>query len=254
MLQRKIRLLQLGWALIWLLHPMLGQELDASKERRIRIPSAGGEPSFVVRISAADRRGMVSVEDDREAEVQSLVCPLVRDNSAPTNAEFMAVREQFVLRFEAEDLDFDGHKDLVGIRESGSKWARYCVWLYDPRQHIFVKDFLAEQMELLANLTADENGEIVTSHLGPVDPWRAVYRIADAEGSRPQRQLVPVSSCLVETTADGSMPKAIMTTRYEGGQAVVQRLETKKTDMRSALDTCGPLEKLAESHKSQTKK
>ena len=115
----------------------------------------------MLRISAKDRRGMVVVKDEKEIDVQSLVCPLLRDNSTPTDSELAAARDQFVLRFEAKDLDFDGHIDLIGIREFGAKWARYCVWLYDPLQGLFVKDFLAEQMELLANLAVNVDSEIV---------------------------------------------------------------------------------------------
>ena len=161
MLRRKAPVLLLGWAVIWLVPPIVGQELDPSKERQMKIPSARGEPSCVLHISAEGSRGVVSVRDEKETEVQSLVCPLLRDNSAPTDAELVAVREQFVLRFAAKDLDFDGHKDLMGIREFGAKWARHCVWFYDPHQHIFVKDFLAEQMELLANLAANGTARLL---------------------------------------------------------------------------------------------
>jgi hypothetical protein len=74
------------------------------------------------------------------------------------------------------------------------------VWLYDPNQHIFVKDFLAEQMELLANLNSLDGGLVSSSQMGATNPWQAVYRIAGAKGSRPERQLVPVFSGLLETT------------------------------------------------------
>jgi hypothetical protein len=251
MLRRKTRVLLLGWVVIWLIPPMLGQQLNAAKERQLKIPSADGEPSFVLKIAAEGRRGVVSVQNEKGVDVQRLVCPLLRDNSSPTDTELVAAREQFVSRFEAKDLDLDGHMDLMGIREFGAKWARYCVWFYDKQQHIFVKDFLSEQMELLANLAANGNGQIVTSHLGPVSPWQAIYRIAAAEGSRPQRQLVPAYSCLVETTADGNTPKAVVTTRYEGAQPIVQRQEAVKMDMRTALRRCGSLE---ESQSSQGKK
>ena len=169
------------------------------------------------------------------------MCPLLRDNSAPTGAELAAVREQFVSGFEAKDLDSDGHQDLLGIREFGAKWARYCVWLYDPQQHLFVKDQLAEQIELLVNVTVNESGQIVTSHLGPANPWYQIYRIAPAERSGEVPRLLPLCACLVETTADGNVPKAIVTTRYEGGRPVVQRQEAVKMDMRSALNMCSSL-------------
>jgi hypothetical protein len=106
----------------------------------------------------------------------------------------------------------------------------------------------------LTNLEANMNGQIVTSHLGPVNPWHAVYRIAGAEGSRPQRQLVPAYSCLVETATDGSTPSAVVTTRYGGGEAIVQRQEASKMDMRTALGRCSSLDKIEESKKSQAKK
>ena len=253
MLRPKMRVLLLGWAAMWLVLPILGQELDASKGRQIKIPGAGGQSSFLLQISAKGRRGVVSVRDEKGTEMQSLVCPLLRDSSAPTDSELVAVREQFVLRFEVKDLDFDGYQDLIGIRELGAKWARYCVWFYEPQQHTFVRDFLAEQMELLVNLAADVDGQIVTSHLGAVNPWYAVYRITGAEGSRPQRQLVPVYSCLVETKADGSAPKAVVTTRYQRGEAIIQRQEAAKMDMRSALGRCSLLEKLRPEQKSQRK-
>src|SRR5262249_36879897 len=119
-----------------------------------------------------------------------------------------------------------------------AKWARYCVWLYDPKQHIFIKDFLAEQMELLTNLKPLADGQISSSHMGLASNWLAVYRIAGADESRPQQQLIPISSCLVESSPGGEKPTAIVTTRYEGGQAVVRRQEAARTDMTAALDKC----------------
>ena len=247
-------MLLLGWAAVCPVRGAVGHGPDGSKERQVKILGTGGEPSFVLKISAEGRRGVVSVRDEKGTEMQSLVCPLLRDNPAPTDSELAAVREQFIARFEAKDLDFDGHQDLLGIREFGAKWARYCVWLYDTRQHLFVRDFLAEQMELLANLEARGGGEIVASHPGPVNPWLAVYRIANANESGPPRQLVPAYSCLVETTADGSAPKAVVTTRYEGGRAIVQRHEEVQRDMRSALERCSSKGRSRESQKSETKK
>jgi len=247
-------LLLLGWAVICVGSPMVCEEPSAGQERLIRIASAGGEPAFALRISAEGRTGVVSVRDQRGAELQSLTCALLRDNTAPTDEELGVLREQFVTQFEVKDFDFDHHADLAGIREFGAKWARYCVWLYDPRQHIFVKDFLVEQLELLTNLDALGNGEISSSHIGPTDVWRAVYRIVGAEGSRPTRQLVPVCSCLAESTAGGEKPSVVVTTRYQGGQAVVQRQDATKMDMRSALSACSSLARQKEKPKSHARK
>lgn len=147
-------------------------------------------------------------------------------------------REKFVTQFEAMDLDSDGYPDLAGIREFGAKWARYCVSLYDPRQHIFVKDFLAEQMELLINLTSSVGGMVSSSHMGPASPWQAVYQIVGTKGSRPERQLVPLFSCLLETTPGGDKPSAVVTTRYSGGHEVVQRQDAIKMSTKEALSKC----------------
>jgi hypothetical protein len=52
-------------------------------------------------------------------------------------------------------LNFDGNPDLMGVREFGAKWRRYCVWLYDSRKKDFVKNFLA-QMELRSKSDFDQ--------------------------------------------------------------------------------------------------
>lgn len=167
---------------------------------------------------------------------------MLRDEAEATQQELAAAREQFVTQIVATDLDSDGYSDLAGPREFGAKWARYCVWLYDPRQHVFVKSFLAEQMELLTNLTSLDGGLISSSHSGPTNPWQAVYRITGAKGSRPERQLVPVFSCLIETTPDGDKPTAVVTTRYDDGHAVVQRQDAAKIGMKDALAKCASAE------------
>ena len=153
MFQLKVRILMfLGLAALWVAPPMACQESGAREERIISIPSASGEPAFALQISTERNRGDVSVRDEKGTEVQKLSCLLLRDNTAASRDELAAVQEQFSGQFVVRDLDSDQHPDLAGIREFGAKWARNCVWLYDPKQHFFVKDFLAEQMELMTNL------------------------------------------------------------------------------------------------------
>lgn len=231
-------LLLLLWVAISAGPLTVGQESDASRARKMKVPGVAGEPALVLEISAAGRRGIVSVRNVGGAEVQSLGCPLLRDDVEATQRELAAVREQFVTQFMAIDLDSDGHPDLAGIREFGAKWARYCVWLFDPSQHIFVKNFLAGQMELLTNLTSLEGGLVSSSQMGPTNPWQAVYRIVGAQGSRPERQLVPVFSCLLETTPGGDKPTAVVMTRFDSGKAVVLRNDAVKTGMKEALVEC----------------
>jgi hypothetical protein len=83
------------------------------------VPSVAGEPSLRLKISTDERRGGVSVRNEGGTEVQSLGCPLLRDNAEVTQEELAAVREQFVTQFVAMDFDSDRHPDLAGIRDSG---------------------------------------------------------------------------------------------------------------------------------------
>ena len=254
MLRRKRIALLLAFAAASQVCQILGQERNRLHVRQIRIPAALGVPSLTLQISAEGSQGLVSIRDPNGGEIQSLQCHLLRESTAPTETELAGVREQFVSGFEVEDLDFDGYKDLMGIREFGAKWARYCVWLYDPKRHIFVTDSLAQQMELLANLSPSANGEILTSHLGPTNPSWVVYHIATPNESRPERQLVPAYSCLVETADDGSTPKAVVETRYEGRKAIVRRREVTSRELQSAFAMCSSSGKFPETQESQAKK
>lgn len=218
------------------------QESRGGKPREMKVPHVAGEPSLIVGISAVGGQGIVSVRNESGAQVQTLACPLLRDHVEATPQELAAVGEHFVTQFEATDLDSDGYPDLAGIREFGAKWARYCVWLYDPSQHIFVKNFLAEQMELLTNLTSSDGGTVSSSQMGPTNPWQARYGIVGAKGSRPERQLAPLFSCLLETTLYGDKPSAVITTRYRGGQAIVQRQDATKMSMNEALSQCSSVQ------------
>lgn len=237
--QLKVRtLMLLGLAAVCVAPPTVCQKSGAGEERVIRIRSARGEPAIVLQISTERDLGLVSVRDERGTEMQKLTCLLLRDNAAAAPDELAAVREQFLTQFVVRDLDSDGHPDLAGIREFGAKWARYCIWLYDPKQQLFAKDFLAEQMELMTNLEPLAGGRISASHMGPENMWRAVYRITKGEGSRPERQLIPVYSCLVETKPGGAQPETVVIAQHESGQAVVQRYDARKTDITTAFGKC----------------
>jgi hypothetical protein len=232
-----------GWMAVCGHVPAAAREAQVAGERELKIAGGGGEPSLALQISAEGRQGKVEVRDEKGALVQKLACMLLRDSVAPTESELAAVREEFVKRFEAKDLDFDGKLDLAGVREFGAKWARYCVWLYDPQQHIFVKDFLAEQMELLTNLATEKEGRwIVASSIGPTNPWRAVYRIFDGKHSAPGRQLLPMSACSVETGPGGESPIAIWITRFEKDEVVVHRQDAGKMDRKAAEQVCDGVE------------
>jgi hypothetical protein len=239
MLQSRMRaLLLFVCAANWTPEPTFTQDVATSTPRELRISGTDGQPSLSVRIWTEGQKGVVAVRDEKGTELQKLVCPLLRDTDEATKDELAAVHEQFVEHFVIADLDFDGYADLAGIREFGAKWARYCVWLYDPKQHVYVKDFLAEQMELLTNLKPLGDSEVSSSHMEPANSWIAVYRVAGADGSWPVRQLVPIRSCLVESTSKGKKPTALVIAQFEGGKIVVHRQDAARIDMRSALDKC----------------
>jgi hypothetical protein len=110
MSQCKIRILMfVGWAASCVVPPMASQESPAPKGRIVNIQAAGAEPALVLQISTERSRGVVSVRNQKNAEVQKLTCPLLRDNDEATEGELEATREQFVSNFMVRDLDFDRH-------------------------------------------------------------------------------------------------------------------------------------------------
>ena len=192
--------------------------------RTLKVETSPGQPSFTLHISAKGREGLVEVRDGSRAIIQTLRCPLLQGVPNPTDLEIKGVAEQFVTHFKTEDLNLDGYMDLKGPREFGASWARYCVWLFDPRSRTFQKDILAEQLELLYNLIADpKRGRVAAYSIGPVNPLRDEYRIENTGKDRPYwPRLVPVRSCSIETGPAGENPTAVLT-RYERGRSVVTR-------------------------------
>ena len=211
---------------------------NGSEYRELKIEGHGAQPAMSLRVWAEGREGFVSVRDTKGTEVQKLSCTLLRDHLKPTPEEWAATREQFLKQFVLEDFDSDGFVDLAGVREHGAKWARYCVWLFDPKQHLFVKDFLAEQMELLSNLSNAGDGMVSSSSIGPTNPWVDLYRVVGARLGRSERQLLLVIACVVETRDDGKA-KAVVVTRYQGHTLPeVQRQPVEGMDVAGAMRKC----------------
>jgi hypothetical protein len=76
MSQSKKRLLMfVGWAASCVVPLMVSQESPAGKERIVNIQAVGAEPAFVLQISTEKSRGVVSVRNEKHAEVQKLTCP-----------------------------------------------------------------------------------------------------------------------------------------------------------------------------------
>jgi hypothetical protein len=130
----------------------------------------------------------------------------------------------FVDSVKAMDLDFDGLPDILGIREFGGKWAKHCVWLFDPKRGRFIQDALSHQMEDLENLGVDAESRLVfASTIGPTLPTRDEYRIDNRSEVRGERRLLPVRSCQLDTGAPEGSTRTAKVVRYENGQAAVER-------------------------------
>jgi len=209
--------------------------------RTLTIAANDKQPGFILRISTRGRTGLVEVRKKSGSLLETLSCPLSRDE--PKATELEAVAQEFVAGFAAEDLDFDGYMDLKGPWEFGAKWVRYCVWLYDPESHTFSGAYkkrpLAEQMELLYNLQADPKRRRISSHsIGPVNPMWDEYQIQGLDKDRPYwPRLIPVQSCLIQSYPGGKTIS--VATHYEGGKPTVTRQERQPEDKRPMPELCG---------------
>jgi len=212
--------------------------------RTLHITGKGEQPNYNLRIWASGREGRVEVRNDSGSLVETLTCPLLQGYLRVTDPAIQAVAEQFVKNFKTQDLDFDGYLDLKGPREFGASWARYCVWLFDPESHMFRSskaDSLAEQLELLYNLEANQkHRRIISYSIGPTYPIWDEYRVEGVGKDRPYwSRLIPVQSCLIETPPDGK-PATAVVTRYEQGDPVVGRHLLRADDKRGLPEVCGP--------------
>ena len=210
----------------------------ASGPRTVRIGGTRNQGDYVFRISSSGSRGVIEVRGGSAIQVQTLTCPLLRDETNPSEPELKAIGEQFVTHFAVEDLNFDGYVDVKAPREFGAAWGVYCVWLFDPQQRLFVKDRLASEMELLVNLEAEPvKHRIVSYSIGPTDPLRDEYRIETPDEGRPYwSRLVPVQSCFLKTGL-GSERMAVLT-EYRGGRGVIRRTPMTSGIESTSADVC----------------
>jgi hypothetical protein len=198
------------------------QSSTPEASRTVKVDGANGQPAYSLRILASGAQGRVEVQDASGSPIQSLGCSLRRDEAQPTGPELEAVRQQFVLNFKSEDLNFDGYDDLKGPREFGAKWGRYCVWLFDAKSQLFVTDHLTEQMELLYNLEADPKRHLIIAYsIGPTNHLMDEYRIENAAENRPYwPRLIPVDSCFIANNSQG--PATAFLTQYDQGRPVTK--------------------------------
>jgi hypothetical protein len=212
--------------------------------RTLSIGGAGGQPKFILDISAAGRMGTVVVKSEAGAKLQTFTCDLFREwgpeiavDAATTASVLDYHDESFVSGLQTTDLDFDGLPDILAVRDFGAKWAKYCIWLFDPNQGRFIQDPLSRQMEELVNLTVDaEQREIVAFTIGPMYPMRDEYRIDSRSTVRnAQRRLLPVRSCELDTGEKEGAARTATVVTYANGTDVVQR----RTVSDGCNDVCG---------------
>ena len=80
---------------------------------------------------------------------------------------------------EIVDANFDGHPDLVVVREFGAKWFSVDAFLFDPHTGRFsASSPLARAIGALANATFDaRHAAITTRDIGPSSPSRVTYAV-----------------------------------------------------------------------------
>ncbi len=88
--------------------------------------------------------------------------------------------EMLVGSVQLVDANFDGHLDVVALREFGAKWGASDVYLFDPRTRRFSDASpLARELGRLANATYDAQQRRITTHdIGPSRPSRQVYTVS----------------------------------------------------------------------------
>jgi hypothetical protein len=126
------------------------------------------------------------------------------------------------------------------------------VWLFDPQQQLFVKDRLAEEMELLSNLEADPKTHRIAAYsIGPTDPLRDEYRVEMPHEGRPYwSRLIPVQSCFLKTGSQPSDRMAILT-EYQGGRSIVRRRPMPPEIEATCGNLCDCVRKAVEQPKRQ---
>jgi hypothetical protein len=217
--------------------------------RTVKFQAADGQPSYLLRVSVAGALGSIDVlelSDDRTgAVVQALGCQLLRDSPSPSEGELDDARHRFVANIKVEDINLDGYADVMALREYGAKWGKYCVWLYDPQSHKFVKGALADELESLSNIGANaEKGWLTSAHADPENPSRTVYRIAGQDaGVAGSGRLVKIQTCSIELDAAPETPWIAVVSSYAGARAAVDRLPLREKDLRAAFSYCDALVK-----------
>ena len=80
---------------------------------------------------------------------------------------------------EIVDANFDGHPDVLVMREFGAKWFSVDAFLFDPHTGRFTASSpLARALAALANATFDARHRAITTRdIGPSNPSRVTYAV-----------------------------------------------------------------------------
>lgn len=136
--------------------------------------------------------------------------------------------ERLLASIEIVDANFDGHPDLVVLRESGAKWGAVDVFLYDVRTKRFSNASpIAHALSRLSNATFDPAHRIVTTRdIGPSNPSRVTYAIEGAS-------LRETSSCRFLNPTDARVGTLVVS---HGGASTFKTVRLGAMD----VDPCGP--------------
>lgn len=135
--------------------------------------------------------------------------------------------EMLLQSIDIVDANFDGHLDVVAIREFGAKWSKVDVYLFDPKTHRYTAtSALSRALSSLSNPKFDPTHKIITTYdIGPSNPSRITYGI---DGSR----LHTLDSCRFVNPGASHVGTLI---RSHGGESTYTHLRLSAGD----LEPCG---------------
>ncbi len=136
--------------------------------------------------------------------------------------------ERLLASIEIVDANFDGHPDVVVLRESGAKWGSLDVFLYEPRTRRFSNASpVARALSRLSNATFDgAHHAITTRDIGPSNPSRVTYAIDGVS-------LREIASCRFLNPTDARVGTLV---RSHGGASTFKTVRLGSID----IDPCGP--------------
>lgn len=194
--------------------PLLAAHLFApAHTREVRAPG------ITVRVAATEERGETAAQIEvRASGVTQTLTLEHRGVSA----------ERLVSSVGIVDANFDGHPDIVVLREFGAKWGAVDVFLWDARtRKLSNASPVARALSRLSNVTFDgARHTITTRDIGPSNPSRVTYAIDGVS-------LRELASCRFLNATDARVGTLV---RSQGGAATYKTVHLGPMD----VDPCGP--------------